>query len=192
MNPTLPSHIITVILAGGKAKRFGGQDKGEILINEERLIDIIYERLVPQSDEIIISGQHDYGLGIDVVPDAENAPRGPVGGIYSIWKALEGRAVEGFFTIAVDGPNLPDDLISSLYSKASSTVAADEKGQHPTYGWWRLDDLFRAWDMVKLSQSISLNRLADLSDAKTVFWEGDSAFININRQGDLDRLVKGA
>jgi len=64
------SHQIVAILAGGKATRFNGQDKGEILINEQRLIDIIHARLKPQSDDIIVSGTRDYGLGFPVVPDA--------------------------------------------------------------------------------------------------------------------------
>ena len=192
MNQSLPSPAIVAILAGGKARRFSGQDKGEILIKGQRLIDIIYERLRPQSTEIILSGTHDYSLNLTVVPDAHNAPGGPVGGVYSIWKRLEGRAIEGFFTVAIDGPNLPDNLITSLYCKTSSTIAADEKGRHPTYGWWRMADLSRIWGMTKSSESISLNSLADLAGAKSMFWQGHSTFTNINRQVDLDKFVKGA
>ena len=192
ISPSLPTPAIVAILAGGKAKRFDGQDKGEIRIKGERLIDIIYQRVKPQTTKVILSGMHDYGLGLTVVPDAHSAPGGPVGGLYSIWKTLQGRESEGFFTVAVDGPNLPSDLTGSLYSKTSSTIAADDAGRHPTYGWWRMDDLSRAWETAKLSESISLNRLANLVDAKTINWEGESFFININRQADLNQFVKGA
>ena len=191
MNPTRPSPAITAILAGGKAKRFGGQDKGEIFINGKRLIDIIHERLKPQSDEIILSGTRDYRLGLDVVPDADNAPGGPLGGVYSIWKTLEGRAIEGFFTVAVDGPNLPDDLITSLYSKTSSSIAVDDTGRHPTYGWWRMTDLANVWKNFEGSNSLSLNYLADSAGARPVIWSGSDAFININRAVDLEQFVKG-
>lgn len=192
MNQSLPSPAIVAILAGGKARRFSGQDKGEILIKGQRLIDIIYERLRPQSTEIILSGTHDYSLNLTVVPDAHNAPGGPVGGVYSIWKRLEGRAIEGFFTVAIDGPNLPDNLITSLYCKTSSTIAADEKGRHPTYGWWRMADLARIWKNIDGFDSFSLNRLAELAEARPVIWNGNEAFININREADLKRFVKGA
>lgn len=190
MTKRRPSPAIVAILAGGKARRFGGQDKGEIRIEGERLIDIIYKRVKPQSTKVVLSGTHDYGLGLNVVPDAHDAPGGPVGGLYSIWKSLKGNNAEGFFTVAVDGPNLPQDLIASLYSQNASTIAADENGRHPTYGWWRMFDLRRIWEMPELSESISLNRLADLVGAKAVFWEGESSFININRQDDLDKFVK--
>ncbi|MEP3890922.1 MAG: NTP transferase domain-containing protein [Hellea sp.] len=192
LSQPLPSPSIVAILAGGKARRFGGQDKGEILIRGERLIDIICERLGPQSTEILLSGTHDYSLDLTVVPDAQNAPGGPVGGVYSIWKSQEGRGIEGFFTAAIDGPNLPQDLTASLYSKTCSTIAVDENGRHPTYGWWRMDDLSALWEMTELSESISLNKLADLIGARAVLWEGGSSFTNINRQDDLDCFVKGA
>jgi len=192
MSHTLPSSRIVVVLAGGKATRFGGQDKGEIIINEERLIDIIHSRLKLQASKIIISGTHDYGLGFDVIPDADDAPGGPVGGLYSIWKILENRDVEGFFTVPIDDPNLPIDLTTSLYSKNNSSIATNDNGRHPTYGWWRLPDLSKVWGALEVSQSASLNQLADLVSAKHVSWNGNDIFANINREADLRKYVKGA
>ena len=191
MMSQLPNPHITAILAGGKAVRFKGLDKGEILIMGERLIDIIHKRLLPQSTEIIISGPHDYNLGLPVVLDIEDAPGGPVGGLYSIWAYLKDRHIEGFFTAAIDGPNIPSDLIAKLYNKASSAVAKDEHGLHPTYAWWRMEDLSDIWESVDMKRSLSLKRLAELTKAKHVEWEGSETFININRPDDLQRFVKG-
>ena len=182
---------IVAILAGGKAMRFGGRDKGEILIKEQRLIDIIHARLKPQSDNIIISGSQDYGLGLAVVPDNNKAPGGPVGGIYSLWKCLNQKGAQGFFTIAIDGPNFPCDLTDKLYLKDSSSIAVDGKGRHPTYGWWRMEDLSKVFKDTAPANSFSLNRLADLAGAKTIAWDGDKNFININRPKDLNKFVKG-
>ena len=78
-----PKPKITIILAGGKARRFGGQDKGEILIGGERLIDIICDRLKSQSTEVMISATHDYGLGLTTIADIDNAPGGPVAVSYT-------------------------------------------------------------------------------------------------------------
>ena len=183
-----PKPKITIILAGGKARRFGGQDKGEILIGGERLIDIICDRLKSQSTEVMISATHDYGLGLTTIADIDNAPGGPVGGIYSIWKSLKSRNVEGFFTVPVDGPNLPDDLVSNLYSDANSAIATDELGWHPTYAWWRMADLARVWEHMDLAKSISLNKLADLAKAQEIVWEREDCFVNINYPSDLENL----
>jgi len=181
---------IAAILAGGKSRRFDGQDKGEIIVNGERLIDIIHSRLKPQASHILISGPHDYGLGFDIVPDFDAAPGGPVGGIYSIWKNLQSRDIEGFFTVAIDGPNVPQNLTDRLYASTHSSIAVDRTGRHPTYGWWRMRDLANTFHEVEVSQSISLNKLADLSKAKELLWPGDKTFININRTEDLEGFVK--
>lgn len=179
---------VIAILAGGKATRFGGQDKGKILLKGERLIDIIHSRLKPQSSEIIISGMHDYDLDLPLVKDIEGAPGGPVGGLYSIWSHLKGRPLEGFFTAAVDGPNIPADLINKLFNKGTSTIAVDERGLHPTYAWWRMKDLSALWERVNMKASLSLKCLAVLTDAQEVRWDGDEAFININCPDDLRKL----
>ena len=183
-----PTNKIVAILAGGKATRFEGQDKGAIKLENERFIDIIHRRLSAQADEILISGTHDYDLGLKVIPDAKDAPGGPVGGLYSIWKELSSGELEGFFTVPVDGPNLPLNLTQRLYSQLSSTIAVDEKGRHPTYGWWRMTDLARLFKEAHLQNSISLNRLADKVIAKEVFWAGNNIFMNINCPGDLKEL----
>ena len=189
MSP-LPNPNIIAILAGGKAARFNGLDKGETLIKGERLIDIIHKRLLPQSTEIIISGPHDYNLGLPVLPDIEAAPSGPVGGLYSIWAHLKDRHIEGFFTAAIDGPNIPSDLIAKLYNKTSSAIAKDEKDRHPTYAWWRMEDLSDIWECVDMKRSLSLKRLAELTKAKHVEWEGNKTFININNPYDLEEFIK--
>ena len=186
-----PNPTIAVILAGGTARRFGGQDKGEVIIDNERLIDNIYRRLKPQADEVIISGAHDYGLGVENIPDIDDAPGGPVGGLYSIWAHLRNNQLEGFFTVPVDSPNVPSNLVQRLYSQSHSTVAKDTR-RHPTFAWWRMSDLASIWINIDILQSISLNKLADLTDAKDVIWAGDKCFININRADDLTQFVKGA
>ena len=192
MSTTPKDPKIIAILAGGKATRFGGQDKGETLIKGERLIDIIHSRLKPQADEIILSGPHDYNLELPIVQDTENAPGGPVGGLYSIWAYLKASNIEGFFTAAVDGPNLPSDLTAKLYNKNASTIAADEQGRHPTYAWWRMEDLSELWSRLNTESSLSLKRIAELTKAETIEWDGVETFININRPDDLQSFVKGA
>lgn len=179
---------VVAILAGGKATRFGGQDKGEIILNNRRLIDIIHSRLRPQATDIIISGKHDYRLGLECVADSEKAPGGPVGGLYSIWQKLAPRNVEGFFTVAVDGPNLPLDLTDRLYLSTGSAIACDDLGRHPTYGWWRIADLARFFQDVDFQRSFSLKNLATDIGASDVFWPGERQFININRPEDMENL----
>ena len=74
MTTAIPAGDITaVILAGGKARRMGGEDKGLIELGGRRLIEYIIAALQPQTDNIIINANrnHDaYGeYGLPVVAD---------------------------------------------------------------------------------------------------------------------------
>lgn len=162
----------------------GGIDKGTIKLGEPRMIDVIYENLREQSDHIVISGTHDYGLGLEVISDDSSGPKGPAAGLFSILKALP-QTMEGFFTVAVDTPNIPRDLLVQLYSETKSAIACDTAGRHPSIGWWRRVDLEAAFEELDLSSSISLNRLADLCLAREISWPGDDSFFNINKPEDM-------
>ncbi len=176
---------IAVILAGGQSARMGGIDKGALDLVGERMIDRIYGRLKPQCDQVLISGSHDYGLGLVVIPDLKAGPQGPAGGLYAVWRHLKDANVKGFFTVPVDGPNLPGDLLARLYRAESSAIANDDNGLHPAFAWWRIADLGSAWEELDLEGSISLNYLARLTEAKHAQWAGEAMFKNLNTPDDL-------
>ncbi len=176
---------IAVILAGGQGARMGGIDKGAIDLGGERMIDRIYGRLKPQCGQVLISGNHDYDLGLGVVSDLKTGPQGPAGGLYAIWRHLKGANIDGFFTAPVDGPNLPIDLLARLYCEESSAIADDDNGLHPAFAWWRIADLGRAWEELDMESSISLNYLARLTQAKHAQWAGEAVFKNLNTPADL-------
>jgi len=179
-----------VILAGGKAMRMG-EDKAELSLGNYRLIDRVYSRVKTQCNEVLVSGNHDYGLGLGIVPDSPSGPRGPVAALYSVMKALS-KTDEGFFTVPVDGPNLPHDLCERLYGDRSS-LAESLDGLHQTFAWWRLDDLKSAFAQVSLSQSVSLLHISELCRARHIFWPDELLFYNINTPNDLSAyLTKNA
>lgn len=171
-----------VILAGGEAQRMG-QDKAELSLGKLRLIDHVYAQIKIQCNEVIISGRHDYGLHLKVIPDAPSGPRGPVAALYSVWKTLL-VSDEGFFTVPVDGPNIPSDLCERLYGKCSAVAEAPD-GLHQAYAWWRRDALESVFESLNLSQSISLLKMATLCKAHHVYWADEAMFYNINTPRDL-------
>jgi molybdopterin-guanine dinucleotide biosynthesis protein A len=177
---------IAVILAGGQGARMGGIDKGAIDLGGKRMIDRIYGRLKSQCGQVLISGSHDYDLGLEVIPDIEVGPQGPMGGLYAIWRHLKDANLEGFFTAPIDGPNLPSDLLARLYRAECSAIASDDNGLHPAFAWWRMGDLSRAWDALDLEGSISLNYLARQAQAKHAQWAGEAMFKNLNTPDDLE------
>lgn len=191
MSTSHPSPTIVVILAGGQAERFGGVDKGGLMVEGERLIDRIVARINDQADSIVLSAGHNYGLNVEFVTDLMSAPAGPVGGIYSVYMHLKNSAVEGFYTVPVDGPNVPTNLIAKLHSPNYSSIASDGR-RHPTFAWWRMRDLEKVWESWDGLSSISLNNLATRATAQLVEWKGGGYFVNINYPRDLEKFVKGA
>lgn len=177
--------MIVVILAGGEGTRMGGVDKGAIELGSTRMIDVVSARVKNQGADLKISGRHDYGLGVDVISDLEAGPKGPVAGIYAAFQALQRTSDIGFFTVPVDGPNVPNDLLSRLYHAEFSAVARDDIGLHPVFAWWRFEDLRSLWTRLDFKDSISMKYLVEVTQAKPVKWAGSELFANINTANDL-------
>ena len=177
---------VVLILAGGGARRMGGRDKGEICLGGKRLIDHVVTRLSKQSDKILISGTHDYGTGLAIVPDQKEGPHGPAAGLFAALKqALDDRQIDGFYTVPVDGPFLPLDLIARLSASGRSMVASDKNGMHPTFAYWSCDALKAALSELIDRPSISLCSIAKTCGAGEVVWDEDRTFFNVNNPDDL-------
>lgn len=179
---------IGAILSGGQSRRMGGVDKATLTFNGERLIDRIYRKFSDQVDIVVVSGAHDYGLGIPAIPDMNAVFGGPVLGVMSVfrWMMANYQEADGFVTAPVDGPFLPDDLATRLYGYRSA-YAVDDEGVHPTFAFWTRKSIDAAAAHLKENSSLSLKGLVNLTGARPVHWKGNKYFANINRPEDLER-----
>jgi molybdopterin-guanine dinucleotide biosynthesis protein A len=162
-----------------------GRDKATVMFRGKRLIDHVLDRLLPQTDKVLLSAGQDYETGLGVIADAEIF-HGPVAGLFGAvdWLARHEQECVGFLTVPVDGPFLPEDLAFRLAEMPGrSAIACDEIGTHPTFAYWTLDALERA--KKSLPDAPSLHRLANLVEAQSVAWEGTRNFINLNTPDDL-------
>ena len=77
--------ISAVILAGGKARRMGGQDKGLQILGKQSLIEHVINRLQPQIHQISINAnrnQTEYAkFGFPVFSDELPDFQGPLSGM---------------------------------------------------------------------------------------------------------------
>lgn len=107
-----------VILAGGRATRMGGGDKGLLPLGEGRLIDHVLERLGGQVSGIALNANGDPArfsdLGLPVIPDTLPDYPGPLAGVLAglDWAAEAGT--ETIVTVAADTPFFPRDLVATL------------------------------------------------------------------------------
>lgn len=145
-----------VILAGGKATRMGGGDKGLKSVAGERLIDRVIARLRPQCAPLAINANGDPArfaeFGLPVLPDSLPDHPGPLAGVLAGLDWAAGLGADAIVTVAADTPFFPADLVARLQAAAGPTGLAlaasrDDTGklwQHPTFGLWPVslrDDL---------------------------------------------------
>ncbi|MFD1914231.1 molybdenum cofactor guanylyltransferase MobA [Halodurantibacterium flavum] len=141
-------HIAGVILAGGRATRMGGGDKGLRALGDRRLIDHVIDRLAPQVARVALNANGDpvrfADLGLPVLADSLPDHPGPLAGVLAglDWAAAAGYAA--IVTAAADTPFFPRDLVARLTAAAGPSGLAlaatpDETGRlrrHPTFGLW--------------------------------------------------------
>ena len=181
-----PKKRIGVILAGGASQRMG-EDKGAVVLAGRRLIDHVAERFAPQTDQLLVSGAHDYGSGWIAVADRQDGPRGPAAGLWAIahWLGEHMPEVEGFVTVPIDGPFLPLDLYDKLVSASCCAIASADDGDHPTFAYWRIDQLLQELKSSSQEEGVSLCALAEKCKAVKVHFAEHHLLMNINTPEDL-------
>lgn len=130
------TEVTGVVLAGGRATRMGGQDKGLIALNGLPLFEHVVRRLAPQVNTIAISANRNINkyqsVGIPVVNDILPDYPGPLAGMLSVIQKLDG---DWFLFCPCDTPAIPDDLASRLWNERSQAPAVwvnDGERDHPT------------------------------------------------------------
>lgn len=122
-----------VILAGGRARRFGGRDKAALLVDGRRIIDRQLDALRSATPDIlVVTNDPDRfaTLGVPVVVD-HVAGAGPLGGIYT---ALVAAPTPQVVVLACDMPFVVAPLLSYLAAVGAAADAAVPRlpdGWHP-------------------------------------------------------------
>lgn len=157
--------ITAVILAGGRAKRMGGKDKGLIKVNDRFMIEFAIEKLLPQVGHLLINANRNLeqykSLNHPVVSDDNISDyNGPLAGMLSALKACTTKYI---LTIPCDSPFFPDNLsirfLSTLIeSDADICVAHDGKRMQPVFA------------LIKSELSDSLQNYLDNGDRKIDLW----------------------
>jgi molybdopterin-guanine dinucleotide biosynthesis protein A len=125
--------VTGVILAGGRATRMGGTDKGLVAVNGRPMIAWVIDALRPQVADVLINANrnHDvYGeFGSRVVVDGDSDFRGPLAGIASGMRAARTPWVA---VVPCDSPLIHGDLVARLHEAAvasGSRIAAAHDGE---------------------------------------------------------------
>jgi len=124
MGMIAPGDITGLILAGGRATRMGGVDKGLQAHQGIPLAMFTLLRLQPQVGHVIVNANRNLGayesMGVPVWPDALPDYPGPLAGMLA---GLEHCETAWLLTVPCDTPNFPTDLAARLARAAAEADA---------------------------------------------------------------------
>lgn len=131
--------ITTVILAGGRGRRMGGQDKGLVNLNDKPLIEYVIDAIQPQCQRILINANRNLEqyteYGLPVITDETDEFQGPLSGMLAGILAAKTQLV---LTMPCDVPNVPLDYAQRMLGSMNRTnsrlsVAYDGKRLQPVH-----------------------------------------------------------
>jgi molybdopterin-guanine dinucleotide biosynthesis protein A len=197
--------VCGVLLAGGRARRMGGEDKCLRRLGDRTLLRHVIDRASAQASPLLLNANGDARrfaeFDLPVAADAIDGFVGPLAGILTglEWMRTTAPECAWLASFATDAPFFPADMVRRMMAAvteqdAELACAASNGRAHPVFGLWSAalaDDLRRALEVEgvrKIDAWTSRYRLA------TVMYSADphDPFLNINRPEDLaaaERLV---
>lgn len=188
------SHITGItgaVLAGGKATRMGGKDKGLLHLKGRALWQHVAGRLQPQVDIVVINANRNLDLyqasHLPVVQDTVAGYPGPLAGMLAVMETCE---AEWFLFCPCDTPNIPTNLVSRLLDKrgnASVVWVNDGERDHPGVALVHhsLAGKMRQYLLQGERRVLAFFRL--VGGHCVVFANSQNAFANVNTPEDLAR-----
>lgn len=185
--------ISSIILSGGLATRMGGVDKGLVLLQQKPLIQYVIERLIPQTDEILINANREISnyqaFNLPVLQDETPGFIGPLAGFSLGLK----HAQQYLLTVPCDSPllplNLADRLFTSLIQQnADIAVAASDGHAHPVFSLCKTNALATLTDYLQQGGRKVSTWQKSLNYIEVDFSDNVDAFVNLNTIHDLESL----
>jgi molybdopterin-guanine dinucleotide biosynthesis protein A len=189
--------ITGLILAGGRATRMGGVDKGLQTFHGVPLALHAVLRLAPQVGEVIVNANRNLAayesMGVPVWPDPVGEFQGPLAG----WLAgFEHCATPYMATVPCDTPNFPTDLVARLARSLGEAEAEIAIATVMQDGAVRVQPVF---SLLKATLLESLVRYLQAGERGIEEWtrrhrcvevrfEDDRAFANANTAAELQQL----
>ncbi len=175
--------VTAVILAGGQARRMGGQDKGLIEVSGKAMIEYVIAALQPQLDKIIINANRNLDsysqYGKPLVADDGDGFNGPLAGMASCMKAID---TDYMITVPCDAPRLPDDFVARMF-----TVLQDEQADISVAdNGERIQPVFA---LLKCTLQDSLIAYLDSGGRKIDHWYRQHAMVTVDFSDKPDTFI---
>lgn len=193
------SQLTLTVLAGGKARRMGGEDKGLIPLNGRPMVQHVLDRVRRPGMPVLLvanRNQEAYGaLGLPLLSDCIEGFLGPLAGILT---ALDNCDSPYMLVCPCDTPRLPSDLAERMLAtlldeQAEVVVANDGERDHPVVMLLRRDLAPSIRKFITGGDRKIYLWYAQHKVSRCIFNNSESAFANINtpeQQQELEQLLK--
>jgi molybdopterin-guanine dinucleotide biosynthesis protein A len=186
-------NITGVILAGGRATRMGGQDKGLLTLKGVTLVEQVIAALRPQIGQLLISANRNLKqyaqLGAcPVLIDTFGHYDGPLAGMAT---ALASAKTDYIVFVPCDSPQLSSQLVKRLYralieNNAQVSVADDGKRIHPVFSLFKRNLLTNLLAFLEKGERGVHSFIVQQNLAKANFSDVPETFLNINTPEELN------
>ena len=196
--PSYPFRDVTaVVLAGGRARRMGGGDKGLVEVAGRPMVAYAVTALRPQAAEVLVNANRNAAeyrtiTGCRVIADTVGSFAGPLAGMAS---ALEASATRLLLTAPCDSPLVPPDLGPRLHAAlardgAEIAVAHDGERMQPVFA------------LIARNVRPSLLAFLEAGERKIDVWyatrrtvtadfsDAPDTFLNVNTPEERERLER--
>jgi len=189
--------ISAAILAGGRARRFGGADKASLVVGGARIIERQLAALAAVTDDVRIVSNDPAryaALGVRVIPD-RIAGAGPLGGVHA---ALVDAEHHGVIVLACDLPFVTTALLEALAiefgtgDEIDAVVPRSSRGLEPLCALYaaRCAETVRrrieAWNL-EMRGLLTEIQFRELRPESMVPFDDGSVFLNVNTPHDYER-----
>ncbi len=189
----MQGRVITgVVLAGGRATRMGGIDKGLQQLNGKALWRHVADSLETQVTNLVISANRNLdswqGSGYPIITDSLNDFPGPLAGMLSVMQQIES---EWFLFCPCDTPFIPSFLAERLIQQKKSSPAVwvhDGERDHPAIALVNQEGIAERESYLAGGERRVMVFMRKIGGHSVDFSDVKSAFINVNTLNDLQSM----
>ena len=189
------NNILGVVLAGGKSQRFG-QDKSQVKLHNQLLIDYILKEIVSEFKETLVIANQPINFmkskNISVTKDFKSGV-GPLGGVLTAmkWIKQNNKNYEWISTFPSDTPFFTKKELKHFYKKiiidkSKLFFMRSKNTRHNIFGLWSIElmDQLEA-DIIKGERKVEVWANSIGVNIIDIDYKEPDPFFNINTKEDL-------
>jgi molybdopterin-guanine dinucleotide biosynthesis protein A len=194
------SKILGAVLAGGKSQRFG-EDKSQVQLGNQLLIDYVLAEIIDVFNEIIIVSNNPIKFNqsekVSLIKDFKNN-LGPLGGVLSAMKWIKenNKDYQWVSTFPADTPFFKKQILENFLNQIKPEESKlffikSNNTRHNIFGLWSVDLIDKLEEDLENGDRKVENWANNVGvNIVNMNFEKNDPFFNINTKEDLEKAKK--